>query len=312
VRVRGEAIIEPFDHQSVASVVSELVECWRELRFEDGIVVLKSSRQRRAGLRLIEGHHPEPGARYQVVIVEPVAPALSDDERAQLARLGSARGESQAAIDEWLRRRQAELQASGRMQTKTYTVRAQLLADDDEALRLRFVVIEQSGVNIDLVLDHPRDPRGLALSVNGRVSGKWLTRGPIGVSAIVAREGLPPADSTHPLMQVDVRHRHALGGATLSVRPTGEGTWKVVVQVRGRASGLLRPPVALATPWLARVAHRRLRSFMAELPQRVEDLNRSLHVELYPDGPRGVAERWLQELLSSLPTTLPSSPEGSG
>ena len=307
MRLRGEAIIDPFDHRSVAAVLSELIECWRELRFEDGIVVLPRSRQRRAGLRLIEGHHPEPGARYQVVTVEPVAPALSDEERAQLARLGSARGEGQAAIDEWLRRRRAELEASGRMQTKTTTVRAELLADDDEALRLRIVVVEQSDVNIDLVLDHPSDPRSLALSVNGRVRGKWLTRGPMEVSATVTREGLPPADSTDPQVKVDVRHRHALGGATLSVRPTGEGTWKVVAQLRGRASGLLRPLGAVATPSLARAARRRLRSFMAELPQRVEDLNRSLRVGLHPDGPRGIAERWLEEFLTSLPATMPPS-----
>jgi hypothetical protein len=69
------------------SVVTDLVRCWNDLRFDrDGAVVVPRSHQRREGLRVLDGVHPDPGTRYRVVIVERVAPEFTDEERRDRVR----------------------------------------------------------------------------------------------------------------------------------------------------------------------------------------------------------------------------------
>lgn len=47
------------------------------------------------------------------MIVESVAPAFSNGEREELAKLGALQEDRDAAIGDWARRRRAELGASG-------------------------------------------------------------------------------------------------------------------------------------------------------------------------------------------------------
>jgi hypothetical protein len=83
VRARGQATVDPLDYRRVMPVVTELVGCWGDLRFDDDGAVISRSNQRREGLRVVEGVHPNPGTRYRVVIVERIAPEVTDEERTE-------------------------------------------------------------------------------------------------------------------------------------------------------------------------------------------------------------------------------------
>jgi hypothetical protein len=118
VRARGQATVDPVDYRAAVPVVTELIRCWGDLRFDDDGVVISRSNQRREGLRVLEGVHPNPGTRYRVVIVERIAPELTDEEKTELAKLRGSRAGSDQLI-EWARRRRAELEASGSRSTQS-------------------------------------------------------------------------------------------------------------------------------------------------------------------------------------------------
>ncbi|MDP1804184.1 MAG: hypothetical protein Q8K72_03370, partial [Acidimicrobiales bacterium] len=78
---------------------------------------------------------------------------------------------------------------------------AEVLANDAEALCVRFVAAHQSQVNIDITLDHPGALRAVSLVIDGRLDGSWLTRGAVTASSRLSLDRLPPKRSSSPQLQ---------------------------------------------------------------------------------------------------------------
>jgi hypothetical protein len=309
VRARDQATVNRVDYGPAMSVVMDLVRCWKHLRFDrDAAVVVPRSHQRREGLRVLEGVHPNPGTRYRVVIVERVAPEFTDEERRELTKLGAgAAGRDQ--MTEWARRRRAALEASGRMESKTTSLDAELLANDAETLTVRFVAASQRHVNIDVTVERPAAPRTVAIVVDGRLEGSWWARGAVAGTSRLSIDRLPPEGSSSPQLEADLRHRRAMGSATVRVRPGDGDTWGVSVDIRARGRGVVRPLAAITSPWLARAVRRQLRASMAGLPDRVRTFNDEWRLRDTPAAQRAIAQQWLDDFLDTLPASVPRTPK---
>jgi hypothetical protein len=300
--------VDPVDYRLAMSVASELVRCWGDLRFDDDGVVIASSNQRREGLRVLEGFHPHPGTRYRLVIVERVPPELTDEEKTELAKLRGSRAESDQLI-EWARRRRAELEASGRMEMKTISLDAEMLANDAETVSVRFVTASQPHVNIEVTVVNPAAPRAVTLVLNGRVEGNWWTGGAVTGESRLSVDRLPPERSASPQFEANFRHRRAMGTATVRVQTSNGNRWRVAVDIHACGRGLVRPFAAIASPWLARAVRRQLRASMAGLADWVKTFNDEWRLRVSPATQRGIAQQWLDDFANSLPASMPGTPK---
>ena len=283
------ATVDPLDLRSLAAAIAEVLDCWRALQFDGGLVVVGGPGERREGLRVLAGTHPVAGTSYRVSLVEPVSPELTAEEQAELARIGGREPE----VAEWLRRRTARLEASGQRRTKTTTIVVDVREDTAAAMGLCLVLSDPSPVNVDLVLDRPRAPKGLSASVGGRIEGNWLMRGPVHGGGALSLDPLPQ-------LELNVRHRRARGAAAVHTRLRDDGRWDVTFNVRARGAGLLRPFAATVTPWLATKARQRVQAVVAALPERVSQFNGRWRAEVAQHGERGIAQRWVDEFLEAL------------
>ena len=256
----------------MVSVARELIKCWAELQFAGGVVVVGTTSEQREGLRLLDGVHPRAGARYRVAIVEPAAP---------------------------------ERKVPARMEAKTTTLVVAVLANDSDALRTRFVPGDQPQVTVDVTLEHPAGPRALSFVLGGRLTGNWMTRGPIAGEGHISVDGLPPAKRSGPQVRAQFRHPRIRAAVTVWVEDDRRGLWRVAVEVRARGSGILRPLAAAVAPWLAAAVRRQLRASMAGLPERVDSFNQDWRTQISQIGAAGVAQRWVDDFLSALPASVP-------
>ncbi|MET0447038.1 MAG: hypothetical protein ABW004_01475, partial [Aeromicrobium sp.] len=173
-----------FDHSLLVEALPPLREEWAALRFgRDGAALNPLSGEPNDTLRLVEGRHRSPGARYEVMTRTPVTRLDPERERALQAELVSGQEIDYAEYG----RRAAELSEPTGEVTESVN-RFTLRSDDSRALAVTVAdPSELWSVDVDIV--HGRIPR---IVVEGRADAtammvaedvpRWLARR-IGVAA---------------------------------------------------------------------------------------------------------------------------------
>jgi hypothetical protein len=272
VRLRASVASAAIDVRPFVAALPAVATRWRALRFEDGVVVTDDG-TRKEGLAVASGSHPLAGTTYRVALpmTEPktVDPVDGETRREQMAR------------------------AWGRGPSPSVSTCLVELAKDDA----RQVVIraeDAAGVWVaDVDVHHPARPDAADVAVVVHATGGWLTRGPVEVTAHLDVGALR--------VDVTVRHRHAKGRATLAVDAAVAGEWTSSFDIMGRGRGVLRPVVAVASPFVRGALNRKLASLLRHDGPRVARLNEQIADEFgAPADPEEIAAAVMKELLDAV------------
>jgi hypothetical protein len=266
LRLKAQAVAPALDTRCLLAIASAAVRRWRELRFEGGCYV-DDEGQRREGLRVEHGEHPQPGTRYRLVF-----PA---DDTA---------GASDAVAPS--------------------TMRFEIMADGADRARYRWE--PDSGESYEVELERPANPARLGFTALVPVTAGWPMGGPVSVRVNCDVDRLPPASASEPQLTAKVAHRFASATARVHATQVAGGSWGVTVEVRAGGRGLMRPAAAVIAPFLRATAARALNDAVHRLVESAEEFNRELRDSCGPDGdPDRVADALFVEYLATVPERVP-------
>ncbi len=270
--------VRRIDLRTVGSAIHALSQEWASLRFgADGRALNPETGQPVDSLRLVEGTHRSPGARYELVTVTDVLEPDPEQLRALDQEMPAGPDRDWA---EYHARRSAISVRTGTTET-----RWDATLDADDARRLALTLHGPDDVwTVELALVHGRLPR-LELSADSDVT------------SLLASDGLPrwlaglvggPAHGTGflDLALLDQRGRatvaeasgafnrfRAEGTATVT---TSARTWDVTARTRLRARGLGRPLLLYFRRRLRRELTETAAQAWAQADQHVAELDRQL------------------------------------
>jgi hypothetical protein len=293
MRLGGSTEVTALDPKPFAAALPALLAGWRALAFTGGGVVHPVTRTTHEGLRLVEGVHPYPGARYRLKVREETAPEPTAHELAVAERLGST---DPQAVAEWERGRLAAARASGQMIVTWHTVDIGLGTDD--AQRTTFSVhhdVTDIRGRIDLTTPSLPGPIDIALDVPDWAGKTAFLRGIV--------EVLLRLDASGPLPRLVAGLSHPRGRAHAEVAVTAAASarWRVTADVDVRGAGWMRPLVAALGPFIRRPLQRELDAILDGLPEHFAALAAQYPS---PPDPHTLAERLLADMISAVPVKL--------
>ncbi|MEU3144667.1 hypothetical protein [Streptomyces sp. NPDC006999] len=255
--------LEPDRLQELTGLIFDLAESTRaqgeEILLEDGQPV--------EDVRLVEGRHLRPGARYEL------SEAGATDQVALLVR-------------EWQRRSAIAVE--------------QLLVSDDATVRMTLRLRTPDRPRLLEVEGRVRGPEGSGALRRG--SGKAR----LDLVAWWAATGLAPGAPPAVRAPATARLKHRLGKARLCLRPrrADGGRWQVDVALTVRGRWLLRPVAAVALMVAGRPVRR---GFRSAVEQAADAWNRSIGelLALTPDGLRAELKRQATERTPEQPMGAP-------
>ena len=308
VRLGGRTDVAAIDVRPFVAALPALLVQWRSLAFVDGVVRHPVTDRPHAGLRVVEGRHPDPGVAYRLMVREDDVPAPTAEEARVAARLMVADVEAAA---EWERGRVAAARATGRVATTWHTYAIRLDADDadvDDRARTCFTVHHDvTGTRARVELCSP-GPVDVLLEVPDWLGSRGLLSGVVSVRLRVDADQLPPYGNGMPQLSATVTHPRGRAAADLGVAPAEPGRWTVTAGATCRGVGWLRPLVGLAGPFVKRPARRGLDDFLLALAGRLDALHGELAARYpAPPDPHSLAARVLADLISAIPVRTPES-----
>lgn len=106
--------------------------------------------------------------------------------------------------------------------------------------------------------------------------------------------------SSRPQLTGQVRHRRFAGRGDVRVVPSPHG-WDVLVQLSFHGRGVLRLPIAVASPFIRRAMRRSVDQALARLPEHVRWLNRAM-ASITDEAAEVVAARLFDQAIRTIDT----------
>ncbi|NRQ48947.1 hypothetical protein [Aeromicrobium stalagmiti] len=269
-----------FDYSLLVEALPALREEWAALTFgSDGAVINPLRREPRDELRLVEGRHRAPGARYEVLMRTPVTQADPDQEQALQREL---LGGPDIDWDEYGRRLAEITRPTGEI-TESIT-RFTLRQDDSRSLAVT-VADPTEHWSVDVEMVHARMPR---IVVAGRADAtamlmaqdapRWLARRVGGEATGTATVDLAMfeqrAGGTVGEAAGRVKLLRGSGSATVTPTPT---TWDVAASAELTGKGLGRLALRLFRKRLQRSFDTAAAAYWANVPTSAETWEKERH-----------------------------------
>jgi hypothetical protein len=305
MRLAGWTEVTAVDIGPFVAALPALLAGWRALTFPDGVVRHPATGRPHAGLRLVSGVHPYPGAVYRLVLREETPPDPTDQERAVADRLN---GTDALAAAEWERGRLAAARADGRMLVTWHTV--VVTAGTDDPRRTTFALhhdVTDARARIDLTEPDRPGPVDVAMDVPDWAGSTGFLRGMVEVLLRADPRALPPYALGEPQLIATVRHPRGRAHADVRIGGAGACRWSVRADVDVRGAGWVRPLVALAAPIARRHLQRELDDILAALPAQFDALAAEIGSRYpAPPDPHTLADRVLADLIAAVPVRIPA------
>jgi hypothetical protein len=218
MRLGGSTEVTALDPKPFVAALPALLVRWRALTVTDGGVVHPVTRRTHEGLRLVEGVHPHPGARYRLKVREETAPEPTAHDLAVAERLRST---DPQAVAEWERGRLSAARAARQTTVTWHTVDIGLGIDDEQrtTFSMHHDVTDIRG-RIDLNTPLLPGPIDMAFDVPDWAGKTAFLRGMV--------EVLVRLDPSGPLphLVAGLSHPHGRAHAEVAVRAAAGARWR--------------------------------------------------------------------------------------